>query len=189
MYLLLWDLTGNKNNKKTDLIVLSFIEINHNSCFQMQKLLDIHLNMRNTVENKVLKSSNLLSACEYYRIDWWLQTDWDKSEDIYQSFGLEKVLTYTKTFKEVLQKLLLAFQTGEWHWKRKTLISKRAIQTVFKSTQYIDMYNKYVIVPLLRWRGTKSIINRRKTKEQRVTNYSSIWSRARQQRLDTFYKR
>jgi len=89
----------------------------------------------------------------------------------------------------VLQKLLLAFQTGEGHWKRKILISKRAIQTVFKSTQYIDMYNKYMIVPLLRWRGTKSIINRRKTKEQRVTNYSSIWSRARQQRLDTFYKR
>jgi len=135
----------------------------------MQKLLDIHLNMRNTVENKVLKSSNLLSACEYYRIDWWLQTDWDKSEDIYQSFGLEKVLRYTKTFKVVLQKLLLAFQTGEGHWKRKILISKRAIQTVFKSTQYIDMYNKYMIVPLLRWRGTKSIINRRKTKEQRVT--------------------
>lgn len=150
---------------------------------------------------------NLLSAHEYYRKDWWLQTDWGKSEDIYQSFGLEKVLRYTKTFKVVLQKIMLAFQTGEGHWKRKTLISKRAIQTVWKSTQYIDMYNKYVIVPLLRWRGTRSIINRREKKKQekkkielKVTNYSSIWSRARQQKsplvswcwmcpTETIYKR
>lgn len=39
------------------IIVLSFTEINHNGSFQMQKLLDIHLNMRNTVGSNVLKSS------------------------------------------------------------------------------------------------------------------------------------
>lgn len=44
------------------------------------------------------------------------------------------------------------------------------------------MYNKYVIVPLLRWRGTRSIINRRekkkqekkKIKEQRVESYKLL---------------
>lgn len=154
----------------------------------MQNLLDIPLNMRNTVGNSWKQHfeifTNLLSPCKILqeRLQNGLILMQGKSEEIYRRFGLENEFRYIKTFKEVLQKL--AFQTSVEHWKRKTFISKRdtyrSDMKIRKWTRYIETYHKYVIVSLLRWRETTLIINR--TKQSWKSNYSSIWSTARQQK-------